>query len=477
MDCRYATLSHRWGNGNMLKLERGNIDTFRRDIPIDQLSKLMKDAMYMTSQLDIEYIWIDCLCIIQGCKRDWEVEAARMGDYYRHSQCNLSATGYEDSSIGLFRERTALPYHHYPIPMDTVVWTGEPRGKIRVDCKGVFVKANKWEFANEIDESALSCRGWVAQERALSPGILHFTPKQMWWECSEHIVNETFPTTGLPWSNYLGPSAVRSINQEISRNQIYYAWHRFVMHYAATDLTFETDRFPAVVGIARIFSSLLHDNFIAGMWERDLTRSLVWSPHGRRARLPKALIAPSWSWAPLALAYDLRDAGCPFDGICFRVLSDDPNFKSDLQSTTFGKSSVRGLAVTGPLRQVAGRLDGLPHWKQFAVNVETYRDVEAQSLYLREDVAGQEWRWEGYTHIFPLWKEHFIDDAIMVSGLLLQRAPAVELQDTFRRIGLFQIVFHSVVTCDRYLGLMKGNGIYQSSIDFEECGLQKFVLI
>lgn len=67
----------------MLKLEESNIDTLRREVPIGQLSNLMKDAMYMTYQLGIEYIWIDCLCIIQGSKRDWELEATRMGDYYR----------------------------------------------------------------------------------------------------------------------------------------------------------------------------------------------------------------------------------------------------------------------------------------------------------------------------------------------------------------------------------------------------------
>lgn len=74
--CRYTTLSHRWGDGSMLKLEESNIDIFRREIPVDQLSSLLRDAMYMTCQLDIEYIWIDCLCIIQGSKEDWELEAA-----------------------------------------------------------------------------------------------------------------------------------------------------------------------------------------------------------------------------------------------------------------------------------------------------------------------------------------------------------------------------------------------------------------
>lgn len=89
----------------MVRLEEGNLSKFRHTIPIDQLPILFKDAMYLTYQLGIEYIWIDCLCILQGSKEDWEREAAIMGDYYRYAQCNLSASGYEGSIAGIFSER------------------------------------------------------------------------------------------------------------------------------------------------------------------------------------------------------------------------------------------------------------------------------------------------------------------------------------------------------------------------------------
>lgn len=478
--CRYVTLSHRWGDGTMLKLEESNIDLFRREIPIDQLSALLRDAMYMTCQLDIEYIWIDCLCIIQGSKEDWELEATRMGDYYRYSQFNISASGYGDSSQGLFTERLALPFFNYSIRADFIQVDRNDGHETETRHDGIYIRVYPGDFY-DIIQSPLNCRGWVSQERALSPGILHFTPRQMWWECTDHVVNEAFPTISLPWytSQNFGAGTIRSINATSSPAEIYNAWRGFVSHYVSTDLTFETDRFPAIIGIARIYDNLLDDNFIAGLWQGDLVRSLLWEPHKKARKIPVAQIAPSWSWASLPLRgrHHSPPVGSPINGIRFKILSDIPNFKSDLHTTTFEKSSVRGLAMTGPLRRISGKLDDLPHWKEFATIVEANRDTDDDSFFSGQDTAGQEWRWKDHTHILPLWKRKWSDRDFIVNGLLLQQAPAAELRDTFRRLGIVRFIFHCDESCDNYLGLVKENGNYKPSVDFEECGLQDFVLI
>lgn len=479
---RYTTLSYRWGDGTMLKLEEGNIDKFRHKIPIDKLPILLQDAMYMTCQLDIEYIWIDCLCILQGSKRDWELEATRMGNYYRHAQFNLSASGYGDSSMELFSERMALSFVNYPVQTDFALLSKVNGQEVETHYEGIYIRADSSLFLDDIMHGALGSRGWVAQERALSPGILHFTPRQMWWECTEHVVNEAFPTITLPWlgAQYFGAGAIRLINANSSLEEVYESWHDFVRHYATTKLTFETDRFPAVIGIARIYADALHDdNFIAGMWEGDLVRSLAWSGDEKAGRISSVQIAPSWSWASLSSSYGLDYIGSPIDGISFKVLSKLPNFESDLQTTTFEKSSVRGLAMTGPLRRLSVKLDDLPHWREFATRVYSEYDVQDASVFSGQDIAGQEWRWEDHTHILPLWKKEFSDSdpELTVFGLLLQQVPAAEPQDTFRRLGTVSFHFPCEKVCDEYLGLEKENGIYKSSVDFEECGLQDFVLI
>lgn len=66
-DCpRYSTLSHCWGSEPFLQLTEQNFDTFMERIPFSQLPQTFKDAIQITRELDISYLWIDSLCIKQG---------------------------------------------------------------------------------------------------------------------------------------------------------------------------------------------------------------------------------------------------------------------------------------------------------------------------------------------------------------------------------------------------------------------------
>ncbi|KAK4955314.1 hypothetical protein LTR10_007509 [Elasticomyces elasticus] len=54
----------------------------------------------------------------------------------------------------------------------------------------VLIDLHCWE--QEIDKSALGKRGWVFQERALSPRTIHFGKTQIAWECRQLTCNEVF---------------------------------------------------------------------------------------------------------------------------------------------------------------------------------------------------------------------------------------------------------------------------------------------
>lgn len=54
----------------------------------------------MTQGLGIRYLWIDSLCIIQGCREDWEREAQRMEDVFAGAYCTLAATSAANSEAG-----------------------------------------------------------------------------------------------------------------------------------------------------------------------------------------------------------------------------------------------------------------------------------------------------------------------------------------------------------------------------------------
>lgn len=102
----YLTLSHCWGNAEIMKLFLGNIDGFKCHIPFDRLPQTFQDAIKITRQLGHRYIWIDSLCIIQDSKEqsDWRAESKIMGDIYEKSVCTIAALTGRSSSEGCFAE-------------------------------------------------------------------------------------------------------------------------------------------------------------------------------------------------------------------------------------------------------------------------------------------------------------------------------------------------------------------------------------
>ena len=80
-------------------------------------------------------------------------------------------------------------------------------------------------------------------------------------------------------------------------------WYSIVQKYSGLAITRESDRLPALAGIATIFSAKLESLYLAGIWQDDLTAFLSWSQSplhtasGRSLRIPSL---PTWSWASLA---------------------------------------------------------------------------------------------------------------------------------------------------------------------------------
>jgi len=79
MPVRYATLSHRWGPNPTLRQLSSNATELFEEIPVPSLEQVFQEAMAMTWSLDIAYLWIDSLCIIQDSPSDWEIQSRNMG--------------------------------------------------------------------------------------------------------------------------------------------------------------------------------------------------------------------------------------------------------------------------------------------------------------------------------------------------------------------------------------------------------------
>jgi hypothetical protein len=200
---KYVTLSHCWGRdpSKITQLLTGNLQAMEKAIDIASLPKTFQDAIRVTRDLRIRYLWIDSLCIIQDDVKDWFKESSTMGDIYSNSYCTISATGAMDGSEGLFLDREQLVLGSFLcVKAD---WTGQGPRKY-YEREGTLSKLPQGKkdtelWSREVDSATLNSRGWVLQERFLSQRNLMFGRNCLFWECAGKRASETFPDDLPHW--------------------------------------------------------------------------------------------------------------------------------------------------------------------------------------------------------------------------------------------------------------------------------------
>jgi hypothetical protein len=109
---KYIALSYCWGTSLAYKTMTENRNEHMKGIQFVHLPKTLQDSILITRYLNIRYIWIDCLCIIQNDSLDWQREAAGMAQIYSNSYLTIAAARATDSSQGFLGPRNI---HETPI--------------------------------------------------------------------------------------------------------------------------------------------------------------------------------------------------------------------------------------------------------------------------------------------------------------------------------------------------------------------------
>ena len=144
---RYATLSHCWGNLEFLKLTRGSLDSFLISIPVDEVSQTFRDAIKITRELGLQYLWIDSLCTIQNDLQDLEVEASLMSTVNGGSYLNIAAAAAINGNGGCFQEKL-------------VIYVGKVRAETKVNaCIKLYDFVEAKSYKKAVPESHLASRG------------------------------------------------------------------------------------------------------------------------------------------------------------------------------------------------------------------------------------------------------------------------------------------------------------------------------
>lgn len=79
---KYATLSHCWGKSERLVTTSINLGDHLQGIPLERMARNFRDAVHITRQLNIRYLWIDSFFILQDSTEDWRVESAKMASVF-----------------------------------------------------------------------------------------------------------------------------------------------------------------------------------------------------------------------------------------------------------------------------------------------------------------------------------------------------------------------------------------------------------
>jgi Heterokaryon incompatibility protein (HET) len=199
-----------------------------------------------------------------------------MGDIYRNGVFNIAATAANDRAPGLFQTRDPTTISSFKVKM---TWKNHEKDYL-------LARFNIWN--DGIVNQELNRRGWVLQERLLSPRTIHFGT-QIFWECCELQACETWPE-GLPFglshleyyrNRVLGSKLhPLSIDGSLKTSEsLYQLWKNIVRSYMDCKLTKISDRVIALSGVAKEMQAILEDEYMAGLWRKDLLHELVWFVH------------------------------------------------------------------------------------------------------------------------------------------------------------------------------------------------------
>jgi hypothetical protein len=274
---RYLCLSHCWGVKRTFETTSQNITEYLQKLTYDDMPPIYKEAVSLTKMLGISYLWIDSLCIVQDDRNDWLHEAAQMADIYTKCFLTLAATKGASSAASMFHD-------HCDDEVVGITDEGLPSrilSRPYLSHPGVEIH----ELLGEEKEFPLLSRGWVFQERLLSPRILHFGP-----QC------------GGSREMGLSKAGHAKLLADGSDEELKLAWWTLMEQYSTKKLTRSTDKLPALSGVAKQFAQRRpNSTYLAGLWTSSLLDDMLWisGENGYEEKIPKPQKwrAPSWSWA------------------------------------------------------------------------------------------------------------------------------------------------------------------------------------
>lgn len=297
MNEKYVALSYCWGPAtDTFTLNNHTMKEMLNGIDETQLVAAHCDTIALSRHLGIRYIWIDALCIVQGDKQDWERESKLMARVYGNAALTIIAgrSGDARHSFIANQYKQLAPCCEFPLGDNGL-------GIVRVG----LLRSKEYGITET--------RGWCCQEKRLSRRVVLFGEEQLLFFCrtsnyTEDYINHNGKTVSL-----YGLLNATDGHPQLRKDRLLEHWDNIVMDFSKRQLSNPHDIFAALASITAPISEALQSRYLAGIWEFDLIRGLLWRPGYRVTKFlgpatrplptrfaPAPVIrAPSWSWAAI----------------------------------------------------------------------------------------------------------------------------------------------------------------------------------
>jgi Heterokaryon incompatibility protein (HET) len=383
----YMALSYSWGAASsaMLKLNGENYKDLQNAIDWSKLALTHQEAIQVAKELNYRYIWIDALCIIQGDRQDWAQQSALVPEIYGNAELTLVAGRSNDARNGFLKSTYNLGLPHATIPFRL------PDCRDLAECQ---VGPTRKHLNGPIDE-----RGWCFQESLLSRRMIIYGKEQLSFCCRDYHNFEDGKRDSLESSDEWYNLSVLKLDPIITKwktRDILATWYAMTNQYSTRGFFDPRDIHAALCGPVMRFQKALHKihtshRYMAGLWEADMIRGLLWrSDRIRYLRSPglkdpeyegkQVYRAPSWSWMALVgpiLHQSALEGMEPEDGACKPANPDGRTWAVDQDG--WGPKMIEyekfpatfKLAVKGYIRPVQiSRISQFPTLYDY--DIETY---------------------------------------------------------------------------------------------------------
>jgi hypothetical protein len=272
LGCEYVALSYVWGGGP------ASTAIGQRLGPLETPPQTIKDAMVVTAQLQIRYLWVDQYCIDQSDSSEMQSQLSVMDLIYSEATLTIIAAAGTDASSGL---------------------PGISRPRVIVQPR-ICLDGTTWVSCLEIPETLIEptrwyTRAWTFQEEVCSRRRLIFTEELIFFMCATFYCDETndWAFHNTTFDSTMGRLGLHDFSDAHSfRNHIF--------RYTSRELSYQSDALNAMRGVFRLYKGVHGVGQHWGLPTDTLaafTEGLLWSvaPDARPASRRKDF--PSWSWA------------------------------------------------------------------------------------------------------------------------------------------------------------------------------------